>query len=148
MTTRLENPYLTGVAAGAIGTAAMTASQAVEMKLTGREGSDVPGQVAEGLARAEVSDPQAKAALSLGTHWAHGFVGGGLRGAIGSAGVRGPAAAALLFAGLWTTDVTLYRALGIADYPWRWSKDALLTDLFHKGLYSAVTSAAYDRLTR
>ena len=140
------NPLLKGMAAGAIGTAAMTASQAVEMKLTGREGSDVPGQVAQGLAGTEVSDPQAKAAISLGTHWAHGIVGGGLRGAIGIAGARGPAAAALLFAGLWTTDVTLYRALGIADSPWRWSRDALATDLFHKGLYSAVTSAAYDRM--
>lgn len=140
------NPLVKGMAAGVVGTAAMTASQALEMRVMGRAGSDVPGQVAQGLAGVEVSDPQAKAALSLGTHWAHGILGGGVRGLIGLAGVRGPGAGALLFASLWSMDVSLYRALGIADSPWRWAKDALATDLFHKGLYCAVTSAVYDRI--
>ena len=126
----------------------MTVSQLVEMRLTGREGSDVPGQVAQGLSGVEPEDPQARAAMSMGMHWAHGISGGGVRALIGQTGARGPMAAALLFGGLWSMDATLYRALGIADSPWRWAKADLATDLFHKGLYSAVTGAVYDRLDR
>lgn len=126
----------------------MTVSQLVEMRLTGREGSDVPGQVAQGLTGIEPADPKARAAMSTGMHWAHGVSGGGVRALIGQSGAHGPLAAALLFGGLWSMDASLYRALGIADSPWRWSKEDLATDLFHKGLYSAVTSAVYDRLGR
>ena len=142
------NTFVRGLAAGAAGTAAMTASQALEMRVTGRPASDVPGQVAQRLARVEVTDRRAATALSLGTHWAHGIAGGAVRGLIGLAGATGVSAGALLFAGLWSMDASLYRALGIADAPWRWSGDALATDLFHKGLYSVVTSVVYDRLGR
>lgn len=142
------NAVARGLTAGVAGTAAMTASQAVEMRLTGRESSDVPGRVAQGLSGVEPADPRARAAMSTGMHWAHGLTGGGLRALIGATGARGPLAGALLLGGLWGTDVALYRSLGIADWPWRWSKDALATDLFHKGLYAAVTSAVYGRLER
>ena len=43
------NALARGLAAGAAGTAAMTVSQLSEMRVTGRESSDVPGKVAEGL---------------------------------------------------------------------------------------------------
>ena len=124
----------------------MTFSQFVEMRLTGREASDVPGQVAQGLSGVKPEDPNARAAMSTGMHWAHGVTGGVVRALIGRSGARGPLAAALLFGGLWSMDASLYRALGIADSPWRWAKEDLATDLFHKGLYSVVTSAVYERL--
>jgi hypothetical protein len=126
----------------------MTISQRLEMQITGREGSDVPGQVAEGLTGVEPGDPRTQAAMSTATHWAHGISGGGVRALIGRAGAHGLPAAALLFGGLWSMDATLYRALGIADSPWRWSGPELVTDLFHKGLYAAVTSAVYEGLDR
>ena len=135
-----------GLAAGVVGTTAMTASQALEMRLTGRSGSDVPGQVAEEMTGIHPENPQAKAAMSTGMHWAHGIAGGGVRALIAKTGATGPLAGVLLFAGLWSMDATLYRALKIAGSPWRWSKEDLATDLFHKGLYSAATSAAFERL--
>ena len=140
------NALTRGLVAGAAGTTAMTVSQLIEMRLTGRGGSDVPGQVAQELSGIKPSDPKARAAMSTGMHWAHGITGGAVRAAIGTAGATGPLAAALLFGGLWGLDASLYKALGIADSPWRWSGDELATDLFHKGLYSVVTSALYDSL--
>ena len=140
------NALSSGLAAGVAGTAAMTAAQAVEMRLTGRPPSDVPGRVAQGLTRVQPSDPKGQAAMSTGMHWAHGLTGGAVRGAIGTTGATGPLAAALLFGGLWGLDVSLYKALGIADFPWRWSGGELATDVFHKGLYSVVTSSVYDAL--
>lgn len=142
------NPLARGLAAGVTGTAAMTVSQSVEMRLTGREGSDVPGQVAQGLTGIEPGTPKGRGAMSSGMHWAHGIGGGGVRALIGQSGARGPLAAALLFGGLWSMDASLYRALGIADSPWRWPKEDLATDLFHKGLYSFVTNAVYEGLGR
>ena len=124
----------------------MTAAQSLEMRMTGRESSDVPGQVAQGLTGVEPENPNTQKAMSTGMHWAHGVSGGGVRALIGKTGARGLPAAALLLGGLWSTDAALYRTLGIADSPWRWSKGDLGTDLFHKGLYSVVTSVAYERL--
>jgi hypothetical protein len=140
------NALTKGLIAGAAGTTAMTASQLIEIRLTGRAASDVPGQVAQELSGVKPSDPKAQAAMSTGMHWAHGLTGGAVRGAIGRTGATGPVAAALLFGGLWGLDVSLYKALGIADFPWRWSGDELATDVFHKGLYSVVTSSVYDAL--
>ena len=113
--------------------------------MTGRESSEVPGQVAQALTGFEPADRQTQKAMSIGMHWAHGISGGAARALIERTGARGWPAAVLLFGGLWSMDATLYRALGIADLPWRWSKEDLATDLVHKGLYSAVTSAVYER---
>jgi hypothetical protein len=52
------------------------------------------------------------------------------------------------FATFWTGDVALYKVLGIAPAPWRWRRQELATDLFHKGVYALVTGAAYERLAR
>ncbi len=134
-----------GLVAGIAGTAAMTASQAVEMRLTGREGSTVPGKV--GAAVLGLSpDAAQEERLSQVVHWLHGMTGGVMRGAIGLTGLRGPGAGALHFGALWGTDVTLYAALGIAPAPWRWKPDELATDVFHKGVYAVVTAVVYDRL--
>ena len=132
-----------GTLAGLAGTATMTAAQAVEMRLTGREASMVPGQVAGRLLGRKPTP-----ALSHGMHWAHGVTGGVVRGLLGRAGMSGAPAAAAQFAGVWAMDATLYKVLGIAPAPWKWAGGDLAVDLFHKGLHAAATGAAFDRLTR
>lgn len=136
-----------GAAAGALGTAAMTVTQAIEMRFTGRKASLVPGEVGARLARMKVRGRK-KRRLSLGVHWAHGLNGGVVRGLIGLTPLSGASASAAHFAALWGSDVTLYMALGIAAAPWRWDRDELAVDLLHKGVYAAVTSAAFERLNR
>jgi hypothetical protein len=42
----------------------------------------------------------------------------------------------------------LYRALGIAPSPWRWSRQERATDLFGKSVLAGVTSAAYIAFDR
>ena len=138
-----------GLAAGAVGAAAMTVTQRLEMAVTSRAPSDVPGQVGAHLLPGK--DPTAVAdvrQLSAPVHWAHGVAMGGVRGAMGAAGLTGPAATAAHFALVWGGDAALYRALGIAEVPWRWSGAELATDMLHKGVYAAVTGAVYDALDR
>ena len=135
-----------GMVAGLVGTAAMTVSERVEMALTGREASDVPGQVgAKLLGRHPETDAEMHR-LSTQVHWAHGILGGALRGVIGRAGLTGAAASAAHFTALWSGDASLYTALGIAPAPWDWEQDALVADMFHKGVYAAVTGVVYDAL--
>lgn len=136
-----------GMVAGAVGAVAMTVTQRLEMSLSGRAPSTVPGQVgAHLLPDADPASSADVARLNGPVHWGHGVAMGALRGVLDVAGIQGPAASAAHFALVWGGDAALYRTLGIADVPWRWSADELGSDLLHKGVYAAVTGAVYDAI--
>ena len=136
-----------GMVAGAVGTVAMTLSERLEMAVSGREASNVPGKVGAHLLSGKDPDSSTDVArLNSPVHWAHGISMGALRGALDVAGTRGREASVVHFALLWGSDAALYRTLGIADAPWHWEADELAADLMHKGVYAAVTGAVYDTL--
>lgn len=135
-----------GMGAGLVGTAAMTASERVEMAVTGREASDVPGRVGAKLLGREPAPDAEMERLSTQVHWIHGILAGALRGVLDRAGITGPAASAAHFAAVGGGDASLYAALGIAPAPWDWDQDELAADVLHKGVYAAVTGVVYDAL--
>jgi hypothetical protein len=126
----------------------MTLSEHLEMAVTGRQASRVPGEVAAHLLPGRhpgaASDVEQ---LNSPMHWAHGTTMGAARGLLDAGGMRGVTATAAHFALVWGGDAMLYRALGVAHVPWLWSGDELATDLLHKGVYAVVTGAVYDALT-
>ena len=63
-------------------------------------------------------------------------------------GMSNRAAPAAFFPLLWGGDATLYATLGAAPPPWRWSRRALATDLFGKGVLAFATSGAHGALKR
>ena len=134
-----------GLAAGTIGTVALTLAERAEMKLTGRAPSTVPGQVGTKLTGHDpAADPARVKRLNPVVHWAHGIGVGAVRGGLDRAGLS-PAAATLAFYPMvFGSDAALYRALGIADAPWRWTRAELATDLFGKGVLAFATSGAYE----
>ncbi len=138
-----------GLAAGAVGTVALTLAEQLEMKLTGREPSTVPGQVGTRLSgRDPKADPERVNRLNPIVHWAHGIGLGAVRGLLDVAGL-GPLAATLVFYPVVVAgDAALYRALGIAPAPWQWSRGELATDLFGKGVLAFGTSGAYVLLDK
>ena len=138
-----------GMIAGAVGTMAMTLSERLEMAISGREASQVPGKVAAHLLPGRHPEAASDVGqLNSPMHWAHGISMGAARGLLHvGGGLRGPAATGAHFALLWGGDAMLYRALGVAEAPWRWSGDELVADLLHKGVYAMVTGAVYDALT-
>ncbi len=138
---------VTGALAGLIGTAAMTAAQAAEMRVSGRPPSMVPGHVASKLLNLEPKDDADLARISIRMHWAHGMTQGVLRALVAKLGLRGPAAMGVHFALMWPGDAMLYKALGISPWPWEWSAGELAPDVLHKGFYVVATSVAYDRLS-
>jgi hypothetical protein len=133
-----------GLVAGAIGTVALTLAEKLEMKLTERESSTVPGQVGVKLAG---RDPEAEQdlveRLDPIVHWAHGIGLGAVRGLLDVAGLRPRTATLVFYPIVFGGDAATYRALGIAPTPWRWRPTELATDLFGKGVLAFATSGAY-----
>src|ERR687897_2120611 len=83
-----------GVFAGVAGTAAMTLSSTIEMKLRGRPASSAPAQAAAKVLGVEPVDEVAKARFSNLVQWGYGTAWGGARGLLATAGLSGPAATA------------------------------------------------------
>ena len=136
-----------GMVAGAVGTIAMTVSERLEMAVSGRQASTVPGQVgAHLLPRQDPSSSTDIERLNTPVHWVHGISMGALRGVLDQAGLRGLPASAAHFALLWGGDAALYRALGIAPAPWVWRRSELAVDLLHKGVHADVSGVVYERL--
>jgi hypothetical protein len=133
-----------GLAAGAVGTIALTIAEKAEMAATGRKPSTVPGQVGAKLsAHDPESHPEVVERADPLMHWAHGIGLGGVRGLLDAAGMSRPAATLAFFPIVWAGDAALYRALGIAPLPWQWTPRELATDLFGKGVLAFATSGAY-----
>ena len=136
-----------GMVAGVAGTIILTLAEKGEMAITGREPSTVPGQVGARLSGHDPEQsPELVERLNPVVHWAHGIALGGVRGLLGAAGLSFLPATAAFFALVWGGDVLLYRVLGIAEMPWKWTGAELASDLWGKGAYAAATSAAYTAL--
>jgi hypothetical protein len=109
-----------GLVAGAVGTAAMTVSSTVEMRLRGREPSTVPAQAAGRILGVAPTGEHERRRIATFVHWGYGTGWGAARGLIGALGVRGSGATALFFAVVWCTELVTLPALDIGVAPvWR-----------------------------
>ena len=142
---KVNRAILSGLAAGLAGTAAMTVSENLEMRVTGREPSTIPGQVGSKLLGRSL-DGDSPQRLNGVVHWSHGVAMGAVRGLLGRTGLSASTATALHFLIVWGGDAMLYRTLHLTPVPWRWQRQELATDLFHKGVYSLATGVAFERL--
>ena len=135
-----------GLLAGLAGTVALTLSETLEMRLTGREASMVPGQVGAKLLGRDPDQEPNLGRLSTIVHWSHGISLGAVRGLLWLAGLGPVAATAVHYAAVWGGDALLYRSLGISPWPWQWKGGELARDLFHKGVYAVVTGVVFELL--
>jgi hypothetical protein len=136
-----------GLAAGFAGTVALTASQRLEMAITGRPPSELPAQVASGVLGIDPTGRQ-RQLVATATHWFNNTSSGLPRAALGAAGVNGaPAVAGTMIAYLGGGAV-LFSRLGLAPPPWRREPGALAVDVIHAAVYALATNAAYERLSR
>jgi hypothetical protein len=136
-----------GLVAGVAGTAAMTVSSTLEMRLRGRPPSEAPARVAARLLDVKPRNPSSGRFPAI----AHGVTGVGLgatRGLIDVAGLRGPAATLAFFAVAWSPDLVAVPAAGAASPPWRWGLVETALSGLHHGVYAAVGDAAYRAVAR
>lgn len=137
-----------GLLAGLAGTAAMTVSSTVEMKLRGRGSSDVPAQAAARVLGIEPKSEEDKERFSNIVHWGYGTGWGTVRGLISETGVGNSAATVLHFAAVWGTALNMLPALDAAPPPRKWGAQEIIIDGIHHGVYAAATGAAYTFIER
>ncbi len=138
-----------GAVAGLAGTAVMTAFQrAVEMPLTGRAGSEEPLRVVKQLTPfSPPRNPRRRRAVNYVVHFGIGAAWGAAHGLLASRwNSRGFASGVKVFAVLWPGDAVGNAALGVHDWPWRWSPRDAAVDVADKFVLAAATAVAFDRL--
>jgi hypothetical protein len=81
-----------GLFAGVAGTAAMTVSSTLEMKIRGRQASSAPAQAASKVLGVEPTGEAEEARFSNVVHWGYGTSWGAVWGLIDAIGIEGPSA--------------------------------------------------------
>lgn len=137
-----------GLFAGVVGTAAMTVSSTVEMKLRGRKASTAPADAAGKMLGVQPAGEAEKQRFSTIVHWGYGTGWGAARGLIGAAGLDGAMAAATHFATVWGTALVMLPGLKVAPPAWEWGGREIAVDVFHHLVYAAATNVAYEYLER
>lgn len=144
-------PALLGLAAGVVGTAAMTSAQVWLYGITGGEASDAPAKVGERILGAfgvKVKKEQ-RPALNTAMHVLYGASWGKAFGLALGRGERppGPVQGLAFGANVWGVSLAMLPALGLADAPWRRRVSGLAQDLGFHLVYGAATAAAYEAFT-
>ena len=137
-----------GLFAGVAGTAAMTASSTLEMKLRDRGASSTPAQAAAKVLGVEPVDEASEARFSNIVHWGYGISWGGVRGLLTAAGLSGSAATAAHLAAVWGTEQVMLPALDVTPPLTEWGKEEITIDALHHLVYAVATGIAYSRLDR
>jgi hypothetical protein len=137
-----------GLFAGAAGTAAMTVSSTLEMKLSGRAASQTPAQAAEAVLNVEPKDDDSEARFSNLVHWGYGTGWGGVRGLLASTGLPGPLATAAHLGLVWGAEQVVLPALDVSAPVFKYGGKATATDLLHHVVYATATGLAYSYLDR
>ena len=136
-----------GLFAGVAGTAAMTVSSTIEMKLRGRPSSSAPAAAATVLG-VEPKGQSEEARFSSIVHWGYGTSWGAVRGLIAAAGLKGLRANAAHLGTVWSSEQAMLPALGVAPPFWEWGAKEVAIDAFHHLVYAGTTGVAYALLDR
>lgn len=137
-----------GLFAGVAGTAAMTVSSTLEMKIRDRHASNTPAKAAGKVLGVEPTGESEQARFSNLVHWGYGTSWGAVRGLIDAAGLEGKEAAAAHFLALWGSEQVMLPALGVAPPFWQWGAKEVAIDAFHHLVYAGATGVAYAALDR
>src|SRR5437763_13637273 len=152
---------LRGVAAGLVGTAAMTAAQLLAAKLRGESAgtrvpsawSDAPAQVAkkatDALGEGDRVSKHDVPRLTTAMHWTYG-TGLGVLYALAARVLRpSPLLGGLGYGvGVWSAAYAQLVPLGVYEPPWNYPVDELALDLSYHLVYGAAVAAAFAVVDR
>ena len=128
----------TWAAAGAAGTAAITASSTLEMRLRGRPPSTAPVDTVERLLGRRVPE-RWRGPAGTAAHVLAGLALGGPRALL--ARLREPVATAVFLPVAWLPDFAVVPALGVTAPPWRWGAAEIAISAIHHLAYAVGASA-------
>lgn len=135
-----------GLIAGLAGTAAITISQMIEMKITGRDASSVPADAASKVLDVKPATEEDKSKMSQEVHWTYGTSWGAIRGLIAAMGLPCVPATMLHFAAIWGTALIMEPGLKVAPPVTEWKPKTLAVDALHHAIYATVAGLVYDAI--
>lgn len=136
-----------GLLAGAVGTAAMTVSSTIEMKLRGRAPSSAPADAAAKVLGVEPQSARDKQRFSNLVHAGYGTGWGAIRGVLGFLGLGPVAASAVHLALVWGTEQATLPRLGVTPPVREWGAKEIAIDGWHHLVYASATGAVYELLS-
>lgn len=144
---RLAGPLGKGLFAGLAGTAAMTVSSTLEMKLRDRPASTAPADAAaKVLGIAGFADDAAEQRFATLVHWGYGTGWGVVRALLGHAALSPAAATGAHLAAVWGSEAVMLPSLGVAPPFWTWGAEEIAIDVGHHVVYATVTGVVYELL--
>lgn len=135
-----------GMLAGLVGAAAMTLTEKVEQRLTGRPDSYVPAVTLGRLLGISDERSEHSSTLNLAMHFGQGALVGIWRAVMAEGGLRGPLASTAFTGFRLTNDQTLENLTGSGAPPATWPRKELAVDVLHKAVYAFTTGVVADRL--
>ena len=136
-----------GLLAGLVGTAAMTISSTIEMKLRDRGGSSAPKDAAaEVLGIEDFEDDDAERRFGSLAHWGYGTGWGAVRGLYGATGMPSSAATAAHWATVLGAEQVVLPALDVSPPVTEWGAKEIAVDAWHHAVYAVATGLVYERL--
>lgn len=137
-----------GLLAGALGVAAMTLTEKIEQRVTGRPNSTVPRRTLQALTGLPARTAQERWLLNHVMHWGQGTALGVVRAVMTARGRHGVRPSMVFAALRLTADQTLENATGVGSPPHTWPRRELVLDVGHKVVYALAAGAVADRLLR
>jgi hypothetical protein len=137
-----------GLIAGAVGTAAITVSQLIEMRIRGRAPSASPAKASEKVLDVHPADDQAEQRFAQLVHWGYGTSQGAVRAVLDAAGVHGVPATLVHLAEVQGAAWTMLPALEVAPPVREWGKQELAIGVLHHAIYCTAVGLTYERLKR
>jgi hypothetical protein len=135
-----------GLLAGLVGTAAMTAANAIEMKLFRRPARMAPTQAAEKLLGMEMSGNGSASRVTNPVYWGYGTVWGVARPLLRALGLSSGASTAAHFGTLWSSEQALLPALSVAPPSAVLGGKEIAFDAWNHVVYATAAGLAYELL--
>lgn len=132
--------------AGFIGTAFMTLSQIIEMKIRNRKASFTPAIGVSKIFGINFSalSQKNKIHFNNAVHWGYGTIWGLFMVIFYLTGFDNLMYMMIsYYVVMWGHGLILLPALKVADPPWKWKRSDILLDAFHHAILAIVTVLAY-----
>ncbi len=137
-----------GLVAGVVGTAAITVSQLIAMRIQGRTPSRSPAKAVEKVFAIRAVDDPAEARLAQWVHWGYGTSWGSVRGLMTVFGLRGPWADTLHWGAVQGTALVMLPGLKVAPPVRQWGAGEVVLEGVHHAVYVTAVGLTSDALCR
>lgn len=135
-----------GLIAGLAGTVAITISQMIEMKITGRKGSDTPANAVREVFDVEPVSESKSDEVSQKVHWAYGTSLGLIRSALSLAGLRGMVATAIHYVSIFGGKSIMLPALKVAKPITEQKLKTVAIGALHHFVYAVTAGCVFDSI--